>query len=116
MTTMINARDIVLGFVEALNREDFRRARDFVSDDISFAGVLGSRHGADAYFSELEKMRLKYDVKMVFAEGDDVCVLEDVTLEKTPIFTCAWYRIAKGKIHSLRVVFDPRPLLKDKAA
>jgi hypothetical protein len=64
----------------------------------------------------MERMRLKYDVKKVFADGNDVCVLEDVTLQGTPIFTCAWYRVESGKIRSLRVVFDPRPVLAGKAA
>jgi predicted ester cyclase len=111
-----NAGDVVLAYVEALNREDFRSARDYVRGDLAFDGVLGSRRGSNDYFADMERMRLKYDVKKIFVEGDDVCLLMDVTLEGISVFTCAWYQVADGKIRSLRVVFDPRPLLKDKAA
>lgn len=116
MKTTINARDIVLAYVEALNREDFQRAREFVSDEIAFDGVLGSRRGSKDYFVDMERMHLQYDVKKVFIDGDDVCLFEDVTMGDTSVFTCAWYHVADGKIHSLRVVFDPRPVLKGKAA
>lgn len=61
-------------------------------------------------------MRLKYDVKKVFADGNDVCVFYDVTLSGVKVFTCAWYQVEDSKIRSLKVVFDPRPVLTPKAA
>jgi predicted ester cyclase len=114
--TAVNPREIVLAYVEALNREDFQTARQYVANDVSFDGVLGSRQGADAYFEDMERMRLKYDVTKVFADANDVCVLYDVTLSGVRLFTCGWYRVEAGKIRSLKVVFDPRPVLAQKAA
>ena len=61
-------------------------------------------------------MCLKYDVKKVFVDGNDVCVFYDVTLSGGALFTCGWYRVEDGTIHSLKVVFDPRPALDTKAA
>lgn len=116
MADQQNARAVVLAFVKALNDENFELAKSYVSDDIDFDGVLGSRRGSRDYFADMEKMRLKYDVKKVFVDGNDVCVLEDVMLKGSPVFTCAWYRVESGKIRSLKVVFDPRPVLADKAA
>lgn len=113
---MKNAKEVVLSCIKALNDENFDLARHYVSDDVSFVGVLGSRQGADAYFNDMERMRLKYDVKKVFAEGHDVCLLYDVTLDGVSVFGCAWYVVDDGKIRSLRVVFDPRPVLETKAA
>lgn len=116
METMIDARDVVLAFIEALNREDFQHARDFVDDDMAFDGVLGSRRGSRDYFADMERMRLKYDVKKVFVDKNDVCLFVDVVMGDKAVLTCAWYQVANGKIHSLRVVFDPRPILEGKAA
>jgi len=107
-----SARDVVLSFVAALNKEDFAAARGYVSDEISFVGVLGSRQGADAYFNDMERIRLKYDVKKAFVDGGDVCLLYDLTISGLTIFTCGWYHVTRGKIDSLRVVFDPRPILE----
>lgn len=109
-------KGLVRSYVDALNKEDFRTARRYVADDVSFDGVLGSRQGADAYFEDMERMRLKYDVKKVFADGNDVCVLYDVKMSGLGVFTCGWYQVEAGKIRSLKVVFDPRPVLQGKAA
>lgn len=106
-----SAKDVVLSFVNAINNEDFASARRLASDDLSFVGVLGSRDGADAYFDDMRKMKLKYGVKKVFADGNDVCLLCDLAIGGQTIFLCSWYRVERGKIISLRVVFDPRPLL-----
>lgn len=106
-----SAKDVVLAFIHALNSENFAAARELASDDLAFVGVMGSREGADAYFKDMERMRLKYDVKKVFAEGDDVCLLSDLAISNLTIFCCSWYRVQRGKVKSLQVVFDPRPLL-----
>lgn len=116
MTTEKNAREVVLACVEALNREDFEQARRFVNDNFTFEGVLGSRHGAEAYFDDMLKMRLKYEVKKVLSDNQDVCLFYDLTLTGQRIFGCAWYHIEAGTIRWLRVVFDLRPLLERKAA
>ena len=104
-------RDVLLAFVDALNPEDFKTAREYVCDDMKFEGVLGSREGADLYFSDMERMKLKYKVKKVVAEDDDACLLFDVTMRGIPILSSGWYHMKDGKISTIRVIFDPRPLL-----
>ena len=116
MASERNAREIVLSCVEALNRDDYRVARQYLSDDLSFDGVLGCRRGADAYLLEMKRIRPRYDVRKAFSEGDDVCLLYDLAISGTTIFVCGWFRVKLGKIRSLKVVFDPRPLLQAKAA
>lgn len=110
MTT--ETREIVLKFLKALNDEDFKTARTFVANDMKFEGVMGSRDGADAYFADMEKMKFKYDIKRLFADGDDVAAFYDIDMGKgDPIFTCGWYHVTNDKINTIKVVFDPRPLL-----
>ncbi len=105
---------MVKAFIKAINDEDFTTARKYVNDDLKFDGVMGSRDGADAYFSDMRKMKFKYDVKKVFADEDDVCLLYNINMGGTTIFTCGWYKLENGKISSIKVVFDPRPLLEKK--
>lgn len=107
-----NSREIVLECVKALQNQDFKRARELVDNDFSFDGVLGSVHGADSYFHQMEKLRFKYNVKKVFADESDVCLLSDISMDGKSVFTCSWYKVDGGKIRSLRVVFDPRPVLE----
>lgn len=107
----INAKETVLAFIGALNEEDFNGAKQYVHEDLSFIGVLGSRDGAAAYFSDMEKMKIKYRIGKVFAAGADVCILCDFILGEVTVFGCGWYQVKDDKISTIRVVFDPRPVL-----
>lgn len=112
MNVVSDPKEVVMSCVNAINREDFQTARRYVSDDMSFVGVLGSRQGGDVYFKDMERMRLKYDVKKVFVEGSDVCLFYNLTISGVDIFGCALYHVQNGKIRSLQVLFDPRPILE----
>jgi hypothetical protein len=104
--------DFVLDFIQAMNAEDFDAAREFVSDDLKFIGVLGSRDDAEAYFGDMKKMKFKYEVRKAIADDDDVCLFYDINMGKVTTFSCGWYHIRNGKIDTIRVLFDPRPLLE----
>ncbi len=107
-------KEIVLACVQAINAEDFDTARTYAADNMQFKGVLGARDGANAYFDDMRKMNLKYNVLKAFEDGDDVCLLYDLTISGLNIFGCGWYHVAEGKIDSLKVLFDPRPVLAQK--
>lgn len=112
--TQVQASKIVRDFIQALNEEDFQAARALVTDDLIFKGVMGERNGADAYFKDMEKMKLKYKIQKVFtADPENVCLAYDIDMGNAQtIFGFGWYRLREGKIQNFRVVFDPRPLLE----
>jgi len=112
MTSISDAQAVVLAFVDALNNENFDEARQYVSDDLSFVGVLGSRSGAEAYFQDMKRMKLKYAVHKTFVDSQDVCLWYDVTMGNVTVLTCGWYHVEQGKIAWFKVVFDPRPALQ----
>ena len=115
MNSPSDLKEVVVACVNAINKEDFKTARQYVSDDLTFVGVLGLRQGGDVYFRDMERMRLKYDVKKVFAEGNNVCLFYDLSISGVNIVGCGLYEVANGKIRSLRVIFDPRPILEAQA-
>ena len=114
----INPKEIVLEFLEALNRKDFKSARTYVSDNVSYIAPLNSFNGAEPYFKYVEHLNLpKLDIKKVFTEGShDVSVLWEVNYSTppAPIFVSAWYQVHDGKISSMKLVFDPRPFLQQQ--
>jgi|SRR5688572_6520525 hypothetical protein len=110
-----NAKEIVSQCMAAINNEDFENARKLVHADFKFDGVLGSREGAEAYFRDMEKMKLKYDIKKIFADSDDVCVLYNLDMSGVSVFCCGWYQVVQDKIKFLKVVFDPRPVLQSSS-
>lgn len=112
-----DAGHVVLSFIKALNAEDFVSAKNYVKENLSFVGVMGSRHGAASYFKDMEHMKLKYDVRKVFVNGEDVAVFYDINMGAGKnIFSAGWYHLEDGKILNFKVLFDPRPLLETKSS
>jgi limonene-1,2-epoxide hydrolase len=107
----ISSKETVLSFIEALNDSNFDEARTYLDDNMIFQGVLGSRNGADEYIGDMKKMKFKYAIQKVFAEGNDVCLWYDITMSGPEILSCGWYQVEDGKIRLFRVVFDPRSVL-----
>lgn len=109
---METAVKVVKGFLKALNEEDFEAARTYLTDDMKFIGVMGKRDGADAYIVDMGKMKFKYDIKIVFEDGNEVAVFYDINMGAATIFCSGWYTLFHGKIKTMQVLFDPRPLLE----
>jgi len=108
----MKSKDIVLAFINALNQEDFAAAKSCLDDDMNFKGVLGSREGADVYIEDMKKMKFKYEVQKAVADENDVALLYNIDMGGTSILTAGWYNVNNGKIVSIKVIFDPRPVLK----
>lgn len=92
----------------------FKKARRYLSDDVNFTGVMGTRNGGDTYMSDMEKMKFKYDIKKIWGDEDDVAVFYDIDMGKAIILCSGWYHLEGGKINSIKVVFDPSALLEQK--
>lgn len=104
-------KEVVLGLAKALNDGKYEEARRYVSDNMSYVGPFGSRDGAEAYLHEMERRHLKFDILKIFADDKDVCVLYDITVAGITLFACGWFQVEAGKVRSMRVTCDPRPLL-----
>jgi ketosteroid isomerase-like protein len=111
-TATIESAKTVKSFLKALNDEDFKSARNYLADDVKFVGVMGARDGGDTYIADMEKMKFKYDIKKVFEDDNDVSVFYDIDMGGKVIFCSGWYHLSHGKIKSMKVIFDPRPLLE----
>jgi hypothetical protein len=113
-----SAKEIVMEFIQAGERQDFKAARGYVTDDMSYISPLNSFDRAEPYFKYYEHLDLpKLDIKKVFADGNDVCLLHELNFGTPPVtcFVCAWFHVNDdGKISAVRVVFDPRPFVQPK--
>jgi hypothetical protein len=105
------AKQLVLRLGTAINEENFQAARTCVADDMRYEGPFGTRVGAEAYLEEIERLRLKFHILRTFADQEDVCVLYNIDTAGVTLFACGWFQIKDGKVSSLKVTFDPRPLL-----
>ena len=111
---MSSAREIVEKYKAAMGQGDFTTARKLLHDDLVFEGPIDTFNKADDYIEankRLAKIIQGVDVKKVFADGNDVCMLYNM-VTNTPAgtaFIVEWFQIRDDKIGSLRAVFDARP-------
>jgi hypothetical protein len=116
----INPKQIVMEYLETVQRKDFKSARNYVGDNMSYMGPagLGSFNRAEPYFKYLEHLDLpKLDIKKVFTDDNhDVCILYELNYGTPPTktFVSAWFQVYDGKISSIRLVFDPRPFVQQR--
>jgi len=112
--SMASAKEIVERYKAAMGRGDFTAARQLLHDDLLFQGPIDTFNRADEYLEASKRLAniiQRIDVKKVFAEGNDVCVLYEM-VTNTPAgtaFIVEWYQVRGEKIGSLRAVFDARP-------
>ena len=109
------AKEIVMEYLEAITeRQDFKSARSYLKDNVSYVSPLNSFDSAEPYLKYNESLHLpKLDIKKIFTDGDDVCILHETILTKPPaVFTSLWFHVDGGKISSLRALFDPRPFIQ----
>lgn len=104
-----SARKVVMSYIGALDRQDYGRALEHLHDRVRIRGPAGETFGKPLDFIEmLRKYKGKYDVKKVFEDGGDVCVLYDLKTTGPTVFMSSWYQVDGGKIVSIQTVFDPR--------
>ncbi len=112
-----NSKEVVISFLKALNSQNLKIARSLLSDNISFFAPDGAPvQGADAYLNGWKPLGIRYEIKKTFVDGDDVCVLYDISFSKPAVtlFACGLYHVDDGKVSSIKVVFDPRPLFEQR--
>jgi hypothetical protein len=109
-------KEIVMEYLQAsIERRDFKTARSYLKDNVSYVSPLNSFDRVEPYLKYNESLHLpKPDIKKVFTDGDDVCLLYEMTLTTPPVTfpVSFWAHVDGGKISSIRLVFDPRPFVR----
>jgi hypothetical protein len=108
-----SARDIVMEFIQATERQDYQSARGYLSDNMSYVSPVNSFDRAEPYLKynlhlyETGQL-VKFDIKKEFANSNDVCIIHEYNSQ----LVCLWYHVDDDrKIGSLKVIFDPRQFL-----
>jgi limonene-1,2-epoxide hydrolase len=103
-------REIVMSYIKALDDQDYDSARKWLGDNVLVKGPAGEAfRSPDEFISMMRNQRGRYDIKKVFVDGDDVCLLYDFIAKTVTVFFSSWYKVKDGKIVSIQTVFDPRP-------
>jgi hypothetical protein len=97
-----------MSYIRALDAQHYEAALERLHERVRIRGPAGETYGKPLDFIEmLRKYRGKYDVKKIFVDGNDVCVLYDLKTTGPTVFMSSWYQVKGGKIVSIHTVFDP---------
>lgn len=117
---MCDPQQIVDTYFAALARRDLATVRDLVCDDLSFRGPLATLDNADDYLQGLEHITAGVtglQRRRVFRDGESVVQIYDVALavpgQTVPV--AEWITVRDGRIASIELIMDPRPLVAHAA-
>jgi hypothetical protein len=108
-----SARDIVMEYIQATERQDFQSARGYLKDNMTYVSPVNSFDRADPYLKyNLHLYQtgqlVKFDIKKEFADKNDFCTIHEYNSQLVSV----WYHVDDdGKISSIKVIFDPRQFL-----
>jgi hypothetical protein len=118
---MSTTADVAEKFIQSIAAGEFEVARQLLDREFSFEGPFDSFSSAEPYLAALQRLHamvLGVEIRKVFVDGDDACVLYDLKTNGPAgtAFICEWMRLRGGKIASVRAVFDARPFAAAFAA
>ncbi len=104
-------KSIALAYIEGCGRKDLAAVAPLLAPDVHFAGPNGTIDGVEDYLAVLRRIGVVWvrsDVRKVFADGNDVCVIYDFVTD-TPagaVLAVERRRIEDGRIRFIDLVFD----------
>jgi SnoaL-like domain len=110
-----NTAALAATYFRAWKAHDFEEFRSILADDVTFTGPLGEAGNADECVKGIQGMsQIMTDVviRKTFIDGPDILTWFDLhtKVTKDPLPVANWTHVKNGKISSIRVLFDPRPL------
>lgn len=104
-------KSIALAYIEACGRKEFDKVAELLAPDMKFVGPGNAWSGAAPYLAVLRRIGavwVRSDVKKVFVDGPDVCVVYDFVTD-TPagaVPIVEWLHVEGVRIASVTLIFD----------
>jgi SnoaL-like domain len=104
-------KTIALAYIDACGRKDLDTVAPLLAKDLKFIGPGNTVTGAEPYLAVLRRLGpiwVRSDVKKVFTDGADVCVIYDLVTDSpagaVPIVE--WLHIEGDRIATVVLFFD----------
>lgn len=107
-------KTLALRYLDAVGAKDCDGVKALLAPDLQFRGPSSTRTSAEDYVGALKRLgaiHVRNDVKRVFADGDEVCVIYDFVTD-TPagaVPTIEWLRFDGDRIRSIDLYYDRLP-------
>jgi SnoaL-like domain len=107
---------IALAYLEAASKKRLNELDALVAPEVRFVGPAMTLTGRDEVVAALKRIsavHVRNDVKRVFADGTEVCVIYDLVTDAFGALpTIEWLKIDGDRIHSIHLYYDQLPWLR----
>jgi ketosteroid isomerase-like protein len=110
----MDPKELAIEYLDAVGKKDLGRVQQLLAADVKFTGPMMARDTAAEFVAALKRLgaiHVRNDIRRVFADGDEVCVIYDFVTD-TPagaIPTIEWLRVEGGRIRSINLYYDRVP-------
>ena len=109
-----NAKALALEYMDAINQQRFDMLEALLAPELTFFSPSTTRSTAREFLAGVKRLtaiHVRNEVKRVFAEGDEVCVIYDFVTD-TPagaLPAIEWLHIQEGRIRRIHLYYDRLP-------
>ncbi len=102
---------VVIDYINTVGQKQFDKLDRFFTEDLEFTGPSSKTQGIEMFTKALKRLGtilLRNDIKRVFVDGDEVCIIYDFVTDTQvgAVSTVEWIKLKDGKIASIRLIFD----------
>ena len=110
----IDRKKLALEYLDAVAKQQYTRLEGLLAADLAFRGPAMTRASAADFIAALKRLgaiHVRNDVKRVFADGDEVCVIYDFVTDTTAgaLPTIEWLHFDGQRIRSIDLYYDRLP-------
>jgi ketosteroid isomerase-like protein len=100
-------------YLAAVGNKDLGKVEALLAPDITFVGPAMTLSGARDVLAALRRIgavHVRNDVKRVFVDGDEVCVIYDFVTDTVGVVpTIEWLSFENARIRSVKLYYDQVP-------
>jgi hypothetical protein len=114
-TNTTDRKTLALEYLDAVGRQECDKVEALLAPDLQFRGPSMTRSSAKEFVEALKRLgaiHVRNDVKRVFADGDEVCVIYDFVTDTAAgaLPTIEWLRFGNdGRIRAIDLYYDRLP-------
>jgi len=107
-------KTLTLEYLRAVASQDYAKVEQVLAPDLRFRGPAMSRSSAADFIGALKRLsaiHVRNDVKRVFVDGDEVCVIYDFVTSTSAgaLATIEWLHFEGGRIAAIDLYYDRLP-------
>ena len=107
-------KTLALAYLDAVGKQQYDRVEALLAPDLKFKGPAMTRTSAQEVLAALKRLaviHLRNEVKRVFVDGDDVCVIYDFVTDTTAgaLPTIEWLTFEGNRIRAINLYYDRQP-------